>query len=64
MNSAVVLNDSVEELVLKEGIPEESSVLYLKRIPFESEKYGGEDSTLKSGFRSVILKNNFLSRST
>jgi len=59
MNFAVVPNDSVEELVLKEGISNESSALKLKRIPFESEKYGGEDSTLKSGFRSVIVKNKF-----
>lgn len=39
MNFAVVPNDSVEELVLKEGTSNESSALKLKRIPFESEKY-------------------------
>ena len=38
MNSAIVLNDSVEELVLKEGTLRESSFLNLKRTPFESEK--------------------------
>ena len=59
MNSAVVLNDVIEELVLNEGTLSESSFLNLKRTPFESEKYGGEEFTLKSGLRSLMLKKTF-----
>ena len=38
MNSAVLLNDVIEELVLNVGTLSESSFLNLKRTPFESEK--------------------------
>ena len=62
MNLAVKLIDIVEELVSKDGTYKESIVLNVNSFPFKSENLGGDDTTLKSGSRSVMLKNNLFSR--